>query len=157
MRHNFTNSMGASPRTRSRSLSKCANAFASQRLHYERAARCTVDTGIVTCTIRGSVAWSLKFINCVYFSFLPVFKPFSSHALPETVVMHTHNADEGSLSHTLTHFALHVLFSAPMLTEERSYCSRLRSGSGFQERCVCSSTAELKWQRIVLYEPQDCL
>ncbi len=141
VRYNFINGVSESPHTHTLSLSQNVQMVLNH--HTSRLSISELNaaqlTGIVTCTIE-AVASSL--INCIS-SFLPVFKPFSTRALSWRRCSHTHSRTYNArFTHTRTHtqtlFALHM--------------------------CICSSAAlvsaacaELKWQCIVLYEPQDCL
>ncbi len=148
------------------SLSKCANGFKSPHITSvcKRAARSTVDRNFHLHN-RGSVVSSLKYIN--FFFFLPVFNHLALSWRPcaNTHLKRTHNA---RFTHTRTntvciayaHYAVigAYFFRAHVNGSECSYCTQLWCVIGAVRLQQCSTCLrELKWQRIVLYEPQDCL
>ncbi len=136
----------------------------TSRLHYKRAARCIVDTGIVTCTIE---AVSHRY-------FLPVFNhsalmrsPLHSRALWRPCA-HAHSHIMPG-SHYSVCSAYGAYFSTLVLTDQSANTGygcgplvRSRSGASAAEQrsfphrvyLCCTARTELKWQRIVcgIYE-----
>ncbi len=98
-----------------------------------------------------SLAQSCRVITKVYKLHLFF---FLARALLETVRSYSLEAHTRFINTVCITYAVicAYFFRTHVNESERAYTAR----GAFQEQCVCSSTAELKWYRIV-YKPQDCL
>ncbi len=174
MRHHFINSLSES--TQAFSLSLSQNAQMASNHHTSHLSISELHAAHLTQELSLAQSRQSHIINKVYnciSSFLPVFKPFSARTLSWRPRIHTHSkrTHNTRFTHTHTHTHTHSLhcvcgsyFFHTHVNGRAFILHKLRFGSAFKERCVCSSTvvifaarAELKWQRIVLYEAQDCL